>query len=65
MPNGKPYECHSQQEKDLLQEKKEVLELLGEIERWCSGEIQGDDVENAEDALRYIQDAIRAWRAKC
>lgn len=63
MPNGRPYECHSQQEKDLLLQEKEVLGLLAEIEQWCSGEIQVDDGENAEDALRYIQDAIRTWRS--
>ena len=35
--------------------------LLKEIDKWCSGENQVDDGEDAEDALRYIQDAIKAF----
>lgn len=40
---------------------KDYLDLLGEIDKWCSGENQVDDGEDAEDALRYIRDAIRAF----
>jgi hypothetical protein len=37
--------------------------LLREIDKWCSGENQVDDGEDAEDALKYIRDAIRAFLA--
>lgn len=41
----------------------ELQSLLMEIDDWCSGRNQVDDGEDAEDALRYIQDAIRAFLA--
>jgi hypothetical protein len=39
----------------------EAEDALQEIDKWCSGENQVDDGEDAEDALRYIQDAIKAF----
>jgi hypothetical protein len=44
-----------------MKTSSEYLALLREIEKWCSGENQVDDGEDAEDALRYIHDAIRAF----
>lgn len=41
----------------------DVFDLLREIDKWCSGENQVEDGEDAEDALRYIQDAIKAFLA--
>ena len=46
--------------KPAKEEAAQLRQALEQIDKWCSGENQVNDGEDAEDALRYIQAIVKA-----